>query len=145
MKQYTRSDERTKAMQSFYQVFLFLENKEDFDATEVLLNVFGEDDIKEVPLYAKAIYSLGLEHFEEIRSLIASHLNGWTFERIDDVAKAILFTSISEGLYVKGAPRKVVINEGVKMAKNFCKENDYRFINAVLDKSIPPYEFSEQA
>ena len=141
MKQYTRTDERMKTMQAFYQVFLFLENKEEFDATEVLCNVFEVEKIDDVPLYAKALYSLGLDHYDELVSLISSHLEGWIFERIDNVAKAILFTSLSEGLYVKGAPRAVVINEGVKLAKNFCKDKDYRFINAVLDKSIPAYDF----
>lgn len=140
MKNLTRTDERTKAMQAFYQVFLFLENKEEFDATEVLCHTFGEKDIKKVPNYGKAIYVFGLDHFDEIKDLIQSHLVNWTFERLDNAAKAILFVGVSEGNYVQGAPRKVVINECVKLAKNYLKDGDHRFINAVLDKSIVDYE-----
>ncbi len=140
MKSYTRTDERMKTMQALYQVFLFLEQKEDFDATEILNNIYGVEDIKEVPKFSKAIYAFALDHIEEIEQTIQSHLVNWVFDRLDDVAKAILVGGISEGLYVRLAPRKVVINEWVKLSKQFLKANDHRFINAVLDKSIPEFE-----
>ena len=36
MKEYSRRDERIHLMQSFYKVLLFIENKEDYDVTEIL-------------------------------------------------------------------------------------------------------------
>lgn len=138
--EYTRNDERLKTMQSFYQVFLFLENKEEFDATEVINSIFGVETIEEVPAFSKAIYAYGLEHIEELIKLIEENLVNWTFSRIDDVAKAILVAGASEGMYVQLAPRKVVINEWVNISKNYLKLNDHKFINAVLDKIIPEYE-----
>ncbi len=73
--------------------------------------------------------------------MISEHLVNWTFDRLDEVAKAILFVGISEGRYAKLAPRKVVISEAVNLAKNYLKAGDHRFINAVLEKCIPEYEF----
>jgi transcription antitermination factor NusB len=128
-------------MNAFYQVFLYLENKEDFDATAVLTNQYGDCDISMVPLFSKAVYSLGLEHLDEIEKNVGSHLVNWTFDRLDNVAKAILFLGVSEGCYAHLAPRKVVISESVNLAKSYLKEGDYKFINAVLDKSIPDYDF----
>ncbi len=142
MKNYTRKDERVKTMQSFYQVFLNLENKTDIDATEVINATFGVKNINDVPKFSKAIYAYGLEHIEELEEEISKHLVGWTFSRLDDVAKAILVAGCAEGLYVKLAPRKVVINEWVNIAKDFLKLNDHKFVNAVLDKVILPYDFS---
>ena len=142
MKNYTRKDERVKTMQSFYQVFLNLENKQDIDATEVINATFGVKNINDVPMFSKAIYAYGLEHIEELETEISKHLVGWTFSRLDDVAKAILVAGCAEGLYVKLAPRKVVINEWVNIAKDFLKLNDHKFVNAVLDKVILPYDFS---
>lgn len=138
-----RTEERTKVMQSLYQVFLFLENKEEFDATEVLLGQFGAGKIEEVPAFSRCVYGLALEHYDEIRDEISKHLVNWTFERLDDVCKAILFEAVSEGKYAKLAPRKVVISEAVKMSKNYLKDGDHRFVNAVLDKSIPAYDFPQ--
>ncbi len=142
MKTYSRKDERTKTMQAFYQVFLYLEEKSEFDATEVINSIYGVDDIEKVPALSRAIYALGLEHIEELEQEIQNHLVKWTFSRLDNVAKAILLGGASEGKYVQKAPRKVVINEWVDLAKNFLKVNDHKFINAVLDKVIPEYQYN---
>ena len=137
MKEYSRRDERIHLMQSFYQVFLFIENKADYDATEILCLSYDVDKYDECPVYSQLVYALGLSHFDEIKKELQKHLVNWTFDRLDNVAKGILFVAYTEGVYVKKAPRKVIINEAVALAKNFLKANDYKFINAVLDKAIP--------
>ena len=137
MKEYSRRDERIHLMQSFYQVFLFIENKEDYDATKILCLSYDVDEYDECPVYSELVYALGLSHFDEIKKELQKHLVNWTFDRLDNVAKGILFVAYTEGVYVKKAPRKVIINEAVALAKNFLKANDYKFINAVLDKAIP--------
>lgn len=140
MSTYSRRDERTKTMQAFYQLFLALENKTEYDATVMLCNIYGVDNYEECPPFSQAVYALGIEHFDEIKKVISEHLVGWTFERLDNVCKGILFVALTEGLYLKQAPRNVVINEAVTISKNFLKENDHKFVNAILDKAIPSYE-----
>ncbi len=140
MKEYSRRDERTKTMQAFYQIFLSMEQKIDYDATGILCAIYGVDSYEECPLYSQAIYATGLDHFDEIKQIISEHLVGWAFERLDNVCKGILFVALTEGIYLKLAPRNVVINEAVTISKNFLKENDHRFVNALLDKAIQPYE-----
>lgn len=130
---------REKVMQTFYQIFVSADSSVEFDASQALIDAFNGDVIDDVPIYATAIYSFGLDHYDEIKEEISKHLVNWTFERLDNVAKAILFVGISEGTYVQGASKNVVINECVKLAKNYLKSGDHRFINAVLDKSIPVY------
>jgi hypothetical protein len=139
--EYSRRDERIKTMQAFYQVFLYIENKEEYDATEILTMIYDVDTYKECPVFSQLVYALGLDHFDEIKKVISDHLVNWTFDRLDNVCKGILFVALTEGLYLKKAPRKVVINEAVTIAKNFLKENDHRFVNALLDKAIPAYEY----
>ena len=131
-------------MQALYQVFLYLENKEDFDATDVLLGQFVVEKIEDVPAFSRCIYGLALENYDAIQEEISKHLVNWTFNRLDDVCKAILFEAVSEGRYAKLAPRKVVISEAVKMSKNYLKDGDHRFVNAVLDKCIPAYDFQSR-
>ena len=67
MKEYSRRDERIHLMQSFYQVFLFIENKEDYDATEILCLSYDVDEYDECPVYSELVYALGLSHFDEIK------------------------------------------------------------------------------
>ena len=136
MKEYSRHEERIKTMNAFYQVFLFIENHEEIDATDILISQYGVDSIDDVPVFSKAIFALGLENFEEIKNIISQHLQNWTFDRLDDVAKAILFLGVSDGNYAHLSPRAVIINECINLAKSYLKQGDHRFINAVLDKAI---------
>ena len=144
MSTYTRRDERVKTMQAFCMLFLALEDKREYDATEMLCSIYGVDSYEECPAFSQAIYALGIDHFDEIKKVISEHLVGWTFERLDNVCKGILFVALAEGLYLQYTPRNVVINEAVNIAKNFLKENDHKFVNALLDKAIKPYECKGQ-
>jgi|LAHS01.1.fsa_nt_gb transcription antitermination factor NusB len=143
MTQYSRTAEREKTMQALYQVFLYLEAKSDFDATDVIVSQYGVKTIDEVPVFSKAVYALALEHLEDIEALIQSHLVNWAFSRLDNVAKAILVEAISEGNYGHLSPRKVVISQAVLLAKQYLDPGQHKFINAVLDKSLTAYECPE--
>ena len=60
-------------------------------------------------------------------------LTKWTFDRLSYIEQAILLESTSEielGLNNKS----IVINEAVKIAKEYCDEDSYKYINGVLDK-----------
>ena len=141
--QYTRSAEREKTMQALYQVFLFLDNKEEFDAQEVLKNQYGLENYEDVPVFSRALYALSLDHLDESTALISKYLHNWTFNRLDTVARAILVEAVSEANYKHLSPRKVIISQAVTLAKNYLADGQHRFINAVLDKAIDHYDFPE--
>ncbi len=64
---------------------------------------------------------------------ISSYLNKWAFDRLNLVEQAILLETVSEikqGLNDKA----VVIDEAVIIAKKYCDEESYKFINGVLDQ-----------
>ena len=64
---------------------------------------------------------------------ISPLLTKWTFDRLSYIEQAILLESTSEielGLNNKN----IVINEAVKIAKEYCDEDSYKYINGVLDK-----------
>ena len=56
-------------------------------------------------------------------------------EQVDPVERAILWLSGYELLYRQDIPFRVIINEGVELAKKFGAEQGHRFINGVLDKA----------
>ena len=62
-------------------------------------------------------------------------MTNWTFDRINSVAKAIFFVSCSEN-YIDECDKKIIINEGVNLAKKYIPNDDYKYINAILDKVI---------
>ena len=55
-------------------------------------------------------------------------------KQLDPVSRAILRLSTFEMLYSIDVPYKVVINEGVNLAKTYGPTDAFKFINGVLDK-----------
>ena len=53
---------------------------------------------------------------------------------LDPVSRAVLRIASYEMLYSIEVPYKVVINEGVNLAKTYCPTDAFKFINGVLDK-----------
>ncbi|WWO95819.1 MAG: transcription antitermination factor NusB [Candidatus Dasytiphilus stammeri] len=73
-----------------------------------------------------------VNHYSEIDQLIKIHINR-RLEHVGQIEKVILRISIFELIYRNEIPYKVVINEGIELAKIFGSEKSYKFINGVLD------------
>ena len=54
-------------------------------------------------------------------------------QEIDPVERAILLLGAYEMLHRVEVPFRVVINEGVELAKEFGASDSYRYINSILD------------
>ena len=66
-------------------------------------------------------------------SSISSYLNKWEFNRLNYVEQAILLLSYTE-IKNKIADKAIIIDEAVIIAKKYCDDDSYKFINGVLDK-----------
>lgn len=55
-------------------------------------------------------------------------------EKIDPVERAILRVGAYELLFRLDAPYRVIINEGVNLAKEFGAEGSHKYVNGILDK-----------
>ena len=56
-------------------------------------------------------------------------------EQLDAVGRAILLLGLAELKFRDDVPTKVIINEGVELAKRYGTVDSFKFVNAVLDKS----------
>ena len=57
----------------------------------------------------------------------------WTFDRLGFVEQAILLMACCE-LDLETAPKAIVIDEAVTLAKKYCDDDTYKLINGVLDR-----------
>ena len=74
-----------------------------------------------------------MQKIDKIDIIIKDHLIDWNFERLDKVDKQILRVGIYELLYTD-TPYQIVIDEAVKLAKNFSEDKAKSFINGILDR-----------
>lgn len=101
-------------------------------------------DIKK-HFYKKYIKKIDINYFNEIfygiiinkkkidfliKPYILKNIN-----KLGEIEKSILRISFYELLKRKEIPYKVIINEGIELAKKFGSKKSYKFINGVLDKA----------
>ncbi len=90
----------------------------------------------EVKNYTIAIAEQFKENFEFVDSQIQKFAKGWDIQRLVKMDKDILRIAISELLYVKGAPMKVIVDEALELAKKYSTDESSSFINGILAKVI---------
>ncbi|MFR4520186.1 MAG: transcription antitermination factor NusB [Fusobacterium sp.] len=95
---------------------------------EVELNEKGKEFLVE---YAKGI----IENQDKILAELNEKMEGWSFERVGNVEKALLKISVYEVLF-KDTPKEIVINEAVELAKKYGDTKTYEFVNGVLARLV---------
>lgn len=132
----TRRNKRISAIMCFFQYFSLREDMEQIIETfeqDIVPEDFSDffvpfkDDFKELLIAAVTKEDLIIQ---KINSLIPK---GWTFERLPLIDRAILFMAISE-ITLEFDEKAIIINEAVEIAKLFCEEDQYKYINGLLDK-----------
>jgi N utilization substance protein B len=97
------------------------------------------DTSNEVRDYAIKIAEEFLNHHAETDEIISKYANNWNIERLVKMDKDILRIAITELLYVKDAPMKVVVDEALELAKKYSTDDSSSFINGILAKVIVDY------
>jgi transcription antitermination protein NusB len=72
------------------------------------------------------------EHAAHVDDLIASHLQGWTLDRLPAVDRAILRVAVWELLHADDVPEPVAVDEAVELAKQLSTDDSPGFVNGVL-------------
>lgn len=73
---------------------------------------------------------------EEVKKLINEYSIGWDINRILKLDKDIMKIAITELLYIKDAPVKVIIDEAIELAKKYSSEESTAFINGILGQVV---------
>ncbi|MBY0440674.1 MAG: transcription antitermination factor NusB [Mycobacteriaceae bacterium] len=89
-------------------------------------------DIAPLHPYTAAAARGVTEHCGHIDDVIATHLQGWTLERLPAVDRAILRVAVWELLHADDVPGPVAVDEAVQLAKELSTDESPGFINGVL-------------
>lgn len=120
-----RHDTREKIVFALYQHLLL---KKDINAC--FDNNFELDDLDD---YIRNIRQDVIDNKEKYIDEISGHLVKWSFDRLNLVDQAILLEATSE-IKLNLNEKAVIIDEAIILAKQYCDEESYKYINGVLDK-----------
>ena len=120
-----RHEQRIKAFQILFQI--------DNDIVD-LKNVKFFDLYVAMP-YIKETIDYYIEHQNEINKIISEKLNNYTLDRISKVDRNVFRLAASE-LLSTNTPKKIIVNEAVKITKIYSDVNSYKFVNGVLKNFI---------
>ena len=90
--------------------------------------------------YINKVVKAFIENYKKVDETIKTLSVGWDFNRLVKTDKNLLRIAITEMLYVKETPVKVVIDEAVELAKRYSTEDSASFINAILAKVVKENE-----
>lgn len=122
---------RTLAVQYLYS-FAFNPLPKEAVANFMLDSNKGNSD--EAYNFALLLYFGVVDNLPTIDENISKLLQNWTLDRVKAVDLAILRLATYELLFQPATARAVVINEAVVLAKEFCGDDSYKFINGILEK-----------
>ncbi len=123
------------SLQSLTSFLICVDSDVEIDVENTIENITGVS-YNDVPLLLKQIIIYSLKNLKEIISKIEPFLNKWKFERLNYCIRSILILSYTNFYYVKDVEKAIVIDCAIKLAKKYGDSEDYKFINAVLDKCL---------
>ena len=94
------------------------------------------EEKSDVKNYILRIAKEFLANKEIIDAEIQKFSVGWNIDRLVKMDKDILRIAITELLFVKNTPLKVVIDEALELAKKYSTEDSASFINGILGKVV---------
>lgn len=124
-----RSKSRRNAVQALYQWQLT-----GADVSEIEEQFLLEHDMEKVDVeYFRELLREVPLHLHELDDHLIEYLDR-PINEVDPVERAILRMSTYELEFRLDIPYKVVINEGVEMAKVFGAEHGHKYVNGILDR-----------
>jgi N utilization substance protein B len=97
--------------------------------TEEKLASFGP----EITGYARLVVAGTIENCVEIDKTIKNKLEHWDFSRLNAADRAVLRFGTYLLLYQRDIAPALVIEEAIKISREFSGDDSYKFVNGILD------------
>lgn len=133
-----RSQSRRLAMQALYQLQLNPQPWQDVHLQFTRDEEFGAADAD----YFRELLKESVEGREALEAVLAG-VSQIPPAQLDPVERSILLVSLYELQHKLEVPYRVVINEGIELAKRYGATDGHKFVNGVLDRaarSLRPHE-----
>ena len=123
-----RHETRKKLVFAVYQYLLL-----NSDLNSTIVDAFDIEDITLIDEYVlKLVKEINTNRSNYIEK-ICQHLKRWSFERLNYLDQAILLVGAAE-LDLGEVQKAIIIDEAINLAKEYCDDDAYKYINGVLDQ-----------
>ena len=95
-----------------------------------------EKKINNIDDFSKKTILISIKNKNEIIKILEKKLINWEWKRISTISQAILIMSYTHFKYTEKINKSIIIDIAIKLSKKFLDNNEYKFINAVLDKVL---------
>jgi N utilization substance protein B len=104
------------------------------DLTEIERQFLEEERLKDAQksYFVELFYGVP-KNLDEIDQALSEFVDR-PVDTIDPVERAILRLGVYELLHRPDMPYKVVLNEGINLAKHFGADGSHKYVNGILDK-----------
>lgn len=99
-----------------------------------ILNNSYKTFLLEEEIFYKNVLDIFFKNIKNQEEKIKEVILNWSFDRIDNLDKSILFLAISEKQLNKNIEKSSWIKQYLESSKFFQKDKNLKFINAILDK-----------
>ncbi len=131
---YSRNKLQELTMFCIYQYLFYYSSEDKPSISEIIESVF-DCDVKNCDPFVKKLFKDSIKYADSSIKDISMCLNEWSFDRLNLLEQAILLSAYTQFKYME-QPKQVVINVAVELAKKYCDDSSYKFINGVLDNCL---------
>jgi N utilization substance protein B len=122
------------SMFALYQYLFYYSYEDRPSLKEIIESVFACPS-KDCDEFAKELIKLAIKNADASIKDISLYLKDWTFDRLNFLEQAILLSAYTQYKFME-QPKTIAINVAVDLAKKYCDDNSYKFINGVLDNCL---------
>ena len=119
---------------ALYQYLFYYSYEKRPSLKEIIESVF-DCKSSECDEFAKNVIKAAIKNADDAIKDISIYLNDWKFERLNYIEQAILLSSYTQYKFLS-QPKNIAINVAVEIAKKYCDDGSYKFINGVLDNCL---------
>lgn len=131
----SRNKIQEQAMQLMYSFLIAQSLNKEIDFKKSIEEVTGVS-YDDADYFLKILLVKALKNEKETIEYVSTYLNNWKFERLNFCIQSILILSVTNYEYLDIMDKAVIVNVAIKLAKKYGEANDYKFVNAILDKCL---------
>lgn len=131
----SRNQIQELAMQIMYDFLIQQTINETIDVEKTISDL-SKMPYEDCDLFLKEVLIKSLKHENEIIENLSSNLVNWKFSRLNTCVQAILIIAYCNYFYCDNKEKAIIINVAVKLAKKYADKDEYKFVNAILDKTL---------